>query len=405
MKALRRATDAPDAKNLKKRRAGTVDMTFRRLWHEDTPTARERLLLCLLLPLSLIYRSVVFQRNGLFDLGVLKQQKMKSPVISVGNLTVGGTGKTPLVIMLANFLRDNGYRPAVLSRGYRSSSSAAINVVSDGKTILMGHADGGDEPVLIARSSPGTAVLTGANRILTGKRAADQLGADILILDDGFQHRHVARDVNILLMDRSRPFGNGFLLPAGPLREPPGAARRADLIVFVDSNGGGARDFFPDGGIPFKVPVFRGIRRPKDVRRGGAEEVFPLSILNKTRVYAFSGIGSPQSFRKTLNSLGAEVAGYLTFPDHYRYRREDLHRIEKAAAGTASSMIVTTEKDGVNLEDFPFFLNKVSFLRIAMEIVPNEEAFHQWLRGRLDLLGKKIHPNKGDGIVPANTDE
>lgn len=369
--------------------AGEVDMAVRRLWDEQKRTLRGRLLLFSLLPFSLVYRSAVFLRNGLFDLGILKQQKMKCPVISVGNLTVGGTGKTPLVIMLANFLREKGYRPAVLSRGYGSRTSSAIHVVSDGNRILMDRADGGDEALLIARSSPGVAVLTGAGRIVTGRFAADRLGVDILILDDGYQHRHLARDVNILLMDRTRPFGNGFLLPAGPLREPKGALKRADIIIATGSDGGNAQVFPPDGGIAPGVPLFRGIRRPKEIRHGGTGQVLPLAALNGTRVCAFSGIGSPESFRKTLDSLGADVGCHLDFPDHYRYRREDLRRIQEAASGAAASMIVTTEKDGVHLEDFPFFLEKVFFLRIAMEIVPNEQAFHQWLLGRLDLPEKK----------------
>ncbi len=340
-------------------------------------------------PLSLVYRSAVFLRNGLFDLGILKQQKMKSPVISVGNLTVGGTGKTPLVITLAGFLRENGYRPAVLSRGYGSGTSPAVRVVADGKAILMDHADCGDEALLIARSCPGVAVLTGASRILTGRFATDRLGADILILDDGYQHRHVARDVDILLMDGARPFGNGFPLPAGPLREPKGAVERADLIIATGSDDGNARAFSPEGGIPPGIPLFRGIRRPKDIRRGGTGEILPLAALNGTKVCAFSGIGSPGSFRKTLDSLGADVGCHLDFPDHHRYGRKDLRRIQEMAAGANAAMIVTTEKDGVHLEDFPFFLDRIFLLRIAMEVVPNEKAFQRWILGRIGLPGRK----------------
>ena len=358
-------------------------MAFRRFWNEERRSIEGGLLHLSLLPLSLIYRSVVSLRNGLFELGILKQQKMRSPVISVGNLTVGGTGKTPLTILLANFLREKGYRPAVLSRGYRSGTSSPVHVVSDGARILLDGTESGDEPLLIARSCPGVAVLTGAVRTLTGRRAVDQLGADILILDDGFQHRHVVRDINILLMDRARPFGNGFLLPAGPLREPPAALGRADLIVVTDSDERGAQALPPDGRIPPEIPMFRGVRRPRDIRRGGTGEILPLASLSGARVCAFSGIGSPDSFRKTLRSLGADVGCCLDFPDHYRYRREDLERIEAAAAGAKAAMIVTTEKDGVHLEDFPFFLDRIFLLRIAMEIVPNEKDFQRWLLERL----------------------
>ena len=381
LKTRRNRSDASAAKD--GIRAGKVDMAFRRLWDEENRTLRGRLLLFSLLPLSLIYRSAVFLRNGLFELGILKQRKMRCPVISVGNLTVGGTGKTPLAVMLANVLRENGYRPAVLSRGYGSSSSSPVTVVSDGERILTGCAQAGDEPLLIARSCPGVAVLTGASRALAGRQATDRLGADILILDDGFQHRHVARDINILLADRARPFGNGFLLPAGPLREPPNAMDRADLIIVTDSDDGGAGDFPPDVRIRSVAPLFRGVRRPKDIRHGGTGQILPLTSLRDARICAFSGIGSPESFCKTLRSLGAELVCCLDFPDHHRYRREDLDRIEAAAAGVKAAMIVTTEKDGVHLEDFPFFLEKVFFLRIAMEIIPNEKAFQQWLLERL----------------------
>ena len=370
-------------------RDGKVDMAFRRLWDEENRTLRGRLILFSLLPLSLIYRSAVTLRNGLFEMGILKQRKMRCPVISVGNLTVGGTGKTPLAVMLANVLRENGYRPAVLSRGYGSGASSPVTVVSDGERILAGCAQAGDEPLLIARSCPGVAVLTGASRTLAGRRATDCLGADILILDDGFQHRHVARDINILLMDRARPFGNGFLLPAGPLREPRNAMDRADLIIVTDSDDGGAGDFPPDIRIRAGAPLFRGVRRPKDIRHGGTGQIVPLTSLRDARICAFSGIGSPESFRKTLRSLGAELACCLDFPDHHRYHREDLDRIEAAAAGAKAAMIVTTEKDGVHLEDFPYFLDRIFFLRIAMEIVPNGEGLQRWVLGRLARLAER----------------
>lgn len=365
-----------------------METALRRVWHEEKITQGDRLLFLLLLPFSLMYRLAISLRNRLFDLGVFEQKRIHSMVISVGNLTVGGTGKTPLVIMLANFLKRQGYRPAVLSRGYGGKGSSPVNIVSDGHRLLMGPVEGGDEPVLIARSAPGVAVLTGASRVVTGRAAIDQLGADILILDDGFQHRHVGRDVNILLLDRSRPFGNGLLLPAGSLREPPGALKRADLIVVTDNDDRGVLASLSDARIPSGVPLFRGIRRPIDIRQGATGQVFSLDSLKKVRVCAFSGIGSPESFRKTLELLGADVGHYIPFPDHYRYRREDLMRIQEASASASASMIVTTEKDGVHLEDFPFFLEKVFLLRIAMEIVPSGEIFEQLMLDKLNQFVK-----------------
>ncbi|MBU0575377.1 MAG: tetraacyldisaccharide 4'-kinase, partial [Proteobacteria bacterium] len=157
--------------------------------------------------LSLPYGAAVAARNRLYDRGLLRQQKLPCPVISLGNLTVGGTGKTPTVIFIANLLNERGYHPAVLSRGYGGSTRAPVNVVSDGKRILMGWREAGDEPVLIARAAPGIPVLTGSRRLLTGRAAIETFGADILILDDAFQHRPLFRGIDMVLLDAARPFG------------------------------------------------------------------------------------------------------------------------------------------------------------------------------------------------------
>ena len=180
---------------------------------------------------------IVAARNRLYDGGLLKQQKLPRPVISVGNLTVGGTGKTPTVIFIAHILKDHGYRPAVLSRGYGGSANAPVNVVSDGNRILMGWREAGDEPILIASAVPGIPVLTGSRRLLTGRAAVETFGADVLILDDAFQHRSLFRDIDMVLLDAARPFGNGFLLPRGPLREPRIPLRRADILLRTGRRG------------------------------------------------------------------------------------------------------------------------------------------------------------------------
>jgi tetraacyldisaccharide 4'-kinase len=328
-------------------------------------------------PLSLLYRFVVFLRRLLFDRGFFKQHKTAVAVISVGNLTVGGTGKTPLVIMLAKRLQAKGFRPAVLSRGYGSKASSPVNIVSDGERILMDGAEAGDEPVLIARAAKGVPVLTGAVRIVTAAAAVEHLGADVLILDDGFQHRQIARNIDIVLLDSANPFGNGFLFPAGPLREPLSALKRADMIVVTDSldDAGQAPGSIP--GIPPGMPLFRATRRPRGIRRGGTDQPVPLDHLRGARIFAFSGIGTPDSFRQTLTRLGADVVRFLAFPDHYVYGMEDLARIQKESERAEASVIVTTEKDGVHLEAFPFFLEKVLLLGIAMEIVSDAEEFEQ----------------------------
>jgi tetraacyldisaccharide 4'-kinase len=334
----------------------------------------------LLLPLALLslpYRFVVSLRRFLFDQGFFKQHKTAVAVISVGNLTVGGTGKTPMVIMLAQRLQAKGFRPAVLSRGYGSKATSPVNIVSDGKRVLMDSAEAGDEPVLIARAAKGVPVLTGAERILTAAAAVERLGADVLILDDGFQHRRIARNIDIVLLDSANPFGNGFLFPAGPLREPLNALKRADMLVMTDSFDDAGQMPRSMPGIPPEMPLFRATRKFQGLRRGITDQPVPLDHLRGARVFAFSGIGAPDSFRQTLARIGADVVRFLSFPDHHCYDMEDLARIQNESASAEASVIVTTEKDGVHLEAFPLFLEKVLLLEIAMEIVSDAELFEQ----------------------------
>ncbi|MEI7671897.1 MAG: tetraacyldisaccharide 4'-kinase, partial [Deltaproteobacteria bacterium] len=394
--------------------------------------------------LSLPYGGAVAARNRLYDEGLLKQEKLPCPVISVGNLTVGGTGKTPTVIFMAHLLRDHGYRPAVLSRGYGGSANAPVNVVSGGNQILMGWREAGDEPILIARAAPGIPVLTGSRRLLTGRAAVETFGADVLILDDAFQHRSLFRDIDIVLLDAARPFGNGFLLPRGPLREPPDSLRRADILLRTGdaenveplweaapmpsedrecpstSSGRtdagavskGLRTAWFDrlamNGVPFVLslskdklrangcgsgiegPSFRAIHKPQGLVTGGAKQVEAVTALQGKKVFAFAGIGFPEAFRRTLTGLGAAVVGFQVFPDHHPYDLSDIEALRRSAEKSGAAWIVTTEKDGIRLADFPDFLAALFLLRIAMEITP-AGPFSELVSARLaDRKGKDI---------------
>ena len=366
---------------------------LRNIWTDDGSTRRLNPFILFLIFLSLLYRQTIKLRDRLYHTGVFKERKLSGKVISVGNITVGGTGKTPMVIMLANMLKEQGYRPAILSRGYGGKKKSPVNVVSDGVHILMGYVEAGDEPVLLAKSVPGIPVLTGPKRILTGKFAGEALGADILILDDGFQHRNLGRDIDIVLLDAARPFGNGCLLPRGPLRESTEALKRADIIVRT----GGDDDIeekYGYGGTPPRsvtsvcpgcdsAPVFRGCHRPKYLIQAATGRTYPPEYLNGKKVCAFAGIGSPESFRKTLESLGGRVVAFIPFPDHHRYHRKDITVIRGTAAGSAAKTIVTTEKDGIKLADFPSFLEEIFLLHVEMEIVPSGEAFETLILEKL----------------------
>jgi len=356
----------------------------RRLW-ENSESHKSRGPFALLLEaFSLFYRFGVALRNHFYDKELHKILRLPCMVISVGNITVGGTGKTPTVIMLSRMLKDNGYHPAVLSRGYGSKRKEPVNIVSDGVSLLLSPLEGGDEPVLIARSAPGVPVITGPDRYLTGKTAVDLLGADVLILDDGFQHRRLFRDINIVLLDINRPWGNGCLLPRGPLREPPvSALQRADILIRT----GRIRNGHPGPGettAGSDLPVFRGIHQPCILISRDKECEMDLDFLAGKRICAFAGIGAPEQFRSTLESLGAEIGEFLTYPDHHRYNSSDLDFIERAAEKAHAEMIVTTEKDEIKL--MPLDEPKLPFfsLRIEMKIDPRE-SFEQLI---LEMLKK-----------------
>ena len=343
--------------------------------------------------ISILFESIIGLRNYFYNTGIFRIRKLDCKVISVGNITVGGTGKTPMVIMLANLLRDRGYRPAILSRGYGGKQKNRINIVSDGENICMNSQNAGDEPVLIAKSVRNTPVITGKNRYQTGRYAVDNFGADVLILDDAFQHRSLFRDIDIVLLDNERPFGNGFVIPRGELREPANALGRADVIVKtgtkdrdqgsgVRGQGPGGRDQGPGGRD--QAPVYNAYRIPKSLLKAGTGVIYPLDYLRAKKVLAFAGIARPDSFKRTIASVGGETAAFLVFPDHQVYTRDDIMQIEKAATQCAAQVILTTEKDGIKLIDFPDFLRDIYQLKIEMEVSPSRGEFENIILKKLE---------------------
>ncbi|MCX5837849.1 MAG: tetraacyldisaccharide 4'-kinase [Deltaproteobacteria bacterium] len=343
----------------------SFDERLKEIWEGERTGSASGAIATVLRLLSIPYGAAVALRNHLYDRELLRPMKLPCLVVSVGNLTVGGTGKTPTVILLAALLKEHGYRPAVLSRGYGGHAKASVNVVSDGKRVILGWREAGDEPVLIAGALPGIPVLTGPKRSLTGKAAVERFGADILVLDDAFQHRSLFRDIDIVLVDAARPFANGFLLPRGPLREPPQALRRAGILLQT-----GDADHEEPLREVASLQSFRGIRRPRELVEAATGRVSSPAALRGQKVFAFAGIGSPEAFRRGLTALGAKVVSLQAFPDHHPYGRSDIEALRRLAAESGAARIVTTEKDGVRLADFPDFQAEISLLRIGMEITP-----------------------------------
>lgn len=347
-----------------------------------------------LLPLramSVVFREIISLRNVLYDRNILKVKRLNCKVISVGNVTVGGTGKTPTVIMLAKLLSEKGYRPAILSRGYRGRTGKRVNVISNGRYVFMGYKEAGDEPALIAKSVNNIPVITGKKRYMTGRYAIEHFGSDVLILDDAFQHRSLGRDIDIVLLDSQRPFGNRWVLPRGELREPMVALKRADILIETTAAGmAEGPGYTLRGKMPPRVgrhisdiPVFRGSRVPIDIVQGFTDTAFSLDYLRGKKIVAFSGIAEPGNFNTSLRSLGADVVSFLSFPDHHIYKSEDIVGLRDEFRNTSAEAIVTTEKDGIKLVDFPEFLREIFMVRIRMEILSSRELFEQIIMDKL----------------------
>lgn len=325
----------------------------------------------LLLPLSGLYGAGVALRLGLYRRGVLSVRSASRPVVSIGNVAAGGTGKTPLVRWLAAELVRRGRHPSILTRGYGRSSRGTV-VVSDGRGALAGVAASGDEPALLARALPSVPIVADARRFVAAARA-ETLPApvDLHLLDDGFSHVGLARDVDVVLLDATDPDAGGALLPAGLLREPLSALARADLVVVTKTE-----QADPDAALEVArrwapgVPVFRARTEVLGIRDGEGRHVDPSDLPAGTTV-AVAGIARPDAFRATLASVGVSPAELLSFRDHEPYGPAAVGRIERALEETGANAVVTTEKDAVKL-DAPL---GVPVFRVAVEARVVESSF------------------------------
>ncbi|HLL52512.1 MAG TPA: tetraacyldisaccharide 4'-kinase [Myxococcaceae bacterium] len=302
-------------------------------------------------------------RNALYDLRVFKPTRIEgAKVISVGNLNVGGAGKTPVVIHLAQLLRARGKKVAVLTRGYgRRSKERRVLDATAGE--LPSAADAGDEPLLIARSCPGVPVLVGSDRVASAQQARDHFGVEYILLDDGMQHRRLARDVELVVVDERVGLGNGQLLPRGPLREPISSLKRATLLWVRSAESGMAKP------LPkVDAPMVRARYRVKELS-SPTGEVRDAYALRGRRVLALAGLARPASFLRTLQGLGVTVPVNRFFADHHAYSAAELEEV-KAAASQSDLLIITTEKDWMRLPPgFPTWV-----VRLEVELVSGEDA-------------------------------
>lgn len=350
----------------------------------------------LLIALSLLFRGAVAIRLWLYSIGISKPYELGCQVISIGNLTVGGTGKTPIVEVFARTLQQSGRKVAILSRGYRKVEDPLWRrfwrwmtsdvqeyeprVVSDGERLLLDSSLGGDEPFMLAQNLPKVAVLVDANRVNSGKYAVQKLGCDTLILDDGFQNFHLKHRVDIVLVDRTNPFGNRRLLPRGIMREPIRNLKRADFIFITKSNGDGAvelkqtlRKYNPHA----EVSECR--HSAKYLQDVFTKEKAPLEFIKGLPVAAISGIASPKGFEDELVRLGAKVMYHKRYADHHRYTQQEIINVINKGIHRGAKIVVTTEKDAVRFpmlerRDLPIF-----FLRVEIEMLTGADEFRAWI--------------------------
>lgn len=339
----------------------------------------------ILRPISILYRLGLTVRNLLFEVNVFSSVQLNAKVISVGNVTVGGTGKTPCVESVAQLLKEKGYRVAVLSRGF-GRRARGIVVVSDGDKVNATVEQTGDEPMVLAKNLSGIPVIVGKNRAETGQLAIQNWQVDVLLLDDAFHNRKVKKDFDIVVMDSTNLWGNGRVLPAGPLREPLHGLQRADTIILSRVNERQGRDEYIHWIRRLSsAKLFSAVHKPVHFVSIPDNKRLELSQFKNKRGIAFAGIGNPDSFQYTLRSVGVNLVDFMAFHDHHRYKPKDFKKIFQRVEMKEAEVLVTTEKDYVRL---PLHWNppiQTIYLKIEFEIQEGSEELIELLDSILKL--------------------
>ena len=356
-----------------------------------------RVLLSLLKAISMVFRQVVAIRLFLYRERLLKSYPLGCQVISVGNVTAGGTGKTPVVEIFARELQKQGRRVAILSRGYRKKELPWYRkfeekylpprVVSDGEEVLLDSEMGGDEPYMLASNLPGVVVLVDKDRVKSGKYAVSRFKSDILLLDDGLQYQKLKHHVDVVLVDKTNPFGNGNMLPRGILREPARNLRRADFVFITKSDGESGELRAKIRELNAGADIIECCHMPRYMRNVYTSEEVPLEWLKGKRGASLSGIAVPQSFENSLRAMGAALISFERYADHHRYQAQEIIDAINKAHKLGAAALITTEKDAVRFPKLNRTAVPVYYVRVDIEILAGASSFIDAINrilGRID---------------------
>lgn len=371
---------------------------------EAIATAKEKkrslFLELFLFSISVGYVGVIKLREILYKKYFLKSKSLPCPVISIGNITVGGTGKTPMTIYIAELLKNLGYNVAIISRGYKGKAEKTGGVVCDGERICLEPDQAGDEPFMMAKRLKSVPIIVGKNRFKSGILAVKEFNPDVVLLDDGFQHLKLHRDVDLMLLDSKEPFGNTYLFPRGTLRETASAMERGDAVILTRSDVGKSESIDQIKNIVPEKPIFHSFHVPyiykivtgsnwQSKDRFKVPSEFGFEVFKNTSAFAFSGIARNDDFLQTIESFNCEIRGFSRFPDHHEYTDRELDTIVKSALDLSVDFIFTTEKDYTRIAHKINWPIDVAVIGIEISFRENELAFKSFIKNRLKELIKR----------------
>ena len=333
--------------------------------------------------LSLVYKVLVSVRNFFYKVHILPTKSLKCKVISIGNITIGGAGKTPTVEYLSNLLQSRGYKVGIISRGYKRKSKSTL-IVTDGIDKPESWEDVGDEPFLLAHKLDNVPIVVGASRYESGAIMIEKFQPDVILVDDGFQHLSLNRDLDIVLVNSKDMRSDHKLIPSGKLREPISNLNRADLIIITKSNIHKPTNYLINIIKSFNRVIIYSEVKIKDLLQYKSNETNKLEKIANKKVYLFSALGDNESFKKMMENTDADIVGHSEYLDHHHYTSDDLKYIEQEAIKNSAEFLITTEKDLVKI-NFKFKKTEVYAVRMKMLFKP-ESLFREPIENLLSKV-------------------